>query len=153
LARLLGIDATRFVCCGGQPLAITSGANTGRASRPKAALPMAASSKDERLAALQASLGTHATAIRTRRGQNVALSVDGADLLFIVRAGALTLNITMPGASRQIAAVLFPGDVLSSGFVPQQAEGAFVPVTAGELLRLRWSAFADLMAKDPSIAS
>lgn len=114
---------------------------------------MAAESRDQRLAALQAALGTHASAIRTRRGQNVALSVDGADLLFIVRAGTLTLNVTMPGASRQVAAVLFPGDVLSSGFVPPQAEGAFVPVTTGELLRLRWSAFADLMAKNPSVAS
>lgn len=131
---------------------MTSGANPKRASRSSAGVPIG-EPKGERLAALQAALGSHAVAIRTRRGQHVALAVEGGDAIFIVRAGALTLNVTMPGASRQVAAILFPGDVLVSGFVPREAEGTLTPVSAGELWRARWPVFAELMAKTPSIAS
>ncbi len=134
-------------------MAITSSsADPKRAARPQASAPFG-EPKGDRLAGLQAALGAHAVAIRTRRGQHLALTVEGAEALFIVRAGTLTLNVTMPGASRQVAAVFFPGDVLCSGFAPPQAEGALVPASAGEVLRIRWQTFADLMAKDASIAS
>jgi CRP/FNR family transcriptional regulator, anaerobic regulatory protein len=129
---------------------MTSGANTKR--RPSADAS-SGEPKSDRLAALQAALGSHATTIRTRRGQNVALAVDGGEAAFIVSSGALTLNLTMPGASRQVAAILFPGDVLCSSFVPRQANGTLTPVSAGELWRLRWPVFAELLAKDPVIAS
>ena len=59
----------------------------------------------------------------------------------------------MPGTSRQVVAILSAGDVLCSSFVPRQANGTLTPVSAGELWRLRWSAFAKLLAKDPAIAS
>ncbi len=131
---------------------MTAGANPKRASRVRAAVP-AAEPESERLAAVQASLGSQAVAVRMRRGQHVALTVEGADALFIVRAGTLTLNVTMPGTSRQLAALLFPGDVLRSGFVPPQVEGSLVAATASELLRLRWAAFAEAMARDHAVAS
>lgn len=43
--------------------------------------------------------------------------------------------------------------MLRSGFVPREAEGSLTPVSAGELWRLRWSVFAERLAKDPAIAS
>jgi CRP/FNR family transcriptional regulator len=131
---------------------MTSGAKPKRASRSSAGVPFG-EPKGDRLAALQLALGAHAATIRTRRGQSVALTVEGSEAAFIVRAGALTLNVTMPGTSRQVVAILFPGDVLRSGFVPHEAEGTLTPVSAGELWRLRWPLFAELLAKDPSIAS
>jgi CRP-like cAMP-binding protein len=52
-----------------------------------------------------------------------------------------------------VAAILFPGDVLRSGFVPREADGTLRPASAGEIWRLRWSVFAELLARDPAIAS
>lgn len=131
---------------------MTSRANPKSARRPSAGTPFG-EPKSDRLAALQAALGAHAATIRTRRGQNVALAVEGSEAAFIVHAGALTLNVTMPRTSRQVVAILFPGDVLRSGFVPHEAEGSLVPASSGELWRLRWPVFAELLAKDPAIAS
>ncbi len=109
--------------------------------------------KPDRLAPLQAALSSHVATIRTRRGQNVALMVEGSEAAFIVRSGVLTLNVTMPGTSRQVVAILFPGDVLRSGFVPREADGTLTPANAGELWRLRGSVFAELSARDAAIAS
>ena len=131
---------------------MTSGANPKSASRPSAGISFG-EPKSDRLAALHAALGTHAATIRTRRGQNVALTVECSEAAFIVHAGTLILNVTMPGTSRQVVAILFPGDVLRSGFVPREAEGSLTPASAGKLWRLRWSVFAELLAKDPAIAS
>lgn len=94
-------------------------------------------------------LGTHAATIRTRRGQNVALTVECSEAAFIVHAGTLILNVTMPWTSCQVVAILFPGDVLRSGFVPREADGSLTPASAGKL----WRVFAELLAKDPAIAS
>ena len=65
----------------------------------------------------------------------------------------MTLNVTMPGTSRQVVAILFPGDVLCSGFVPREADGTLTPANTGELWRLRWPVFAELSAKDAAVAS
>ena len=59
----------------------------------------------------------------------------------------------MPGTSRQVVAILFPGDVLCSGFVPREADGTLTPANTGELWRLRWPVFAELSAKDAAVAS
>jgi CRP/FNR family transcriptional regulator len=130
---------------------MTSGAKPS-ASWPSASVPFG-EPKGDRLAALQVALGAYAATIRTRRGQNIALTVEGSEAAFIVRAGVSTLNLTMPGTSRQVVSILFPGDVLRSGFVPREAEGTLAPASASELWRLRWEVFAELLAKDPSIAS
>ncbi len=131
---------------------MSSGANPRSTTRPLTGVSFG-EPKSDRLAALQASLGVHAATIRTRRGQNVALTVEGSDAAFIVRTGTLTLSVAMPGTARQVVAILFPGDVLCSGFVPREAEAALTPVSAGELWRLRWPVFAELLAKDQSLAS
>jgi CRP/FNR family transcriptional regulator len=131
---------------------MTSRTNPKSISRP---LPGDAlgESKGNRLAALQASLGVHASTIRTRHRQSITLRVEGSDAVFIVRAGTLTLNVTMPGTTRQVVAILFPGDVLRSGFAPSEAAATLTAVSAGELWRLRWPAFNELLAKDQSLAS
>jgi CRP-like cAMP-binding protein len=119
--------------------------------------PLAASSfgepKSDRLAALEASLGVHATTLRTRCGQNVTLTIEDGEAAFIVRTGTLTLSLTLPGSTRQVVAILFPGDVFCSGSVPHEAEATLTPVSAGELWRLRWPVFAELLANDQSLAS
>lgn len=130
---------------------MTSGANPKSASRPSAGLSFGEPKSE--LAALHAALGTHAATIRTRRGQNVALTVECSEAAFIVHAGTLILNVTMPGTSRQVVAILFPGDVLRSGFVPREAEGSLTLASAGKLWRLRWSVFAELFSDNRELLS
>jgi len=131
---------------------MTTGTNPQSTTRPSAGVPLC-KRKGDGLAELQTSLGSHVATIRTRRGQNVALALDGGEAAFIVHSGVLTVSVTMPGTSRQVVAILFPGDVLHSGVVPREADGTLTPANAGELWRLRWSIFAELLAKDAAIAS
>jgi len=128
---------------------MTSGVNPRNATRPG---PLG-EPKPDPLAPLQTVLTPHAATLRTRRGQNVALAVDGSEAAFIVRSGVLTLNVTMPGTSRQVVAILFPGDVVRSSFVPREADGALTSASAGELWRLRWSVLAELGTRDQAVAS
>ncbi len=131
---------------------MTSGVNPRSATRPGAGAPLA-EPKPDPLAPLQTALAPHVATLRTRRGQNVALAVDGSEAAFIVRSGVLTLNVTMPGTSRQVVAILFPGDVVRASFVPREADGALTSATLGELWRLRWSVLAELATKHQAVAS
>jgi CRP/FNR family transcriptional regulator len=109
-------------------------------------------SKGAALSPVTVVLAAHAATLRTRRGQTVALMSDSLETAFIVRAGVLTLQVTMPGTSRQVVAMLFAGDVLRSSYVPPCAEGALVAASTSEVLRMRWGALAELAAGDPAIA-
>ena len=95
-------------------------------------------------------VGAHATVLQTRRGQAIGLARD-SDLAFIVRSGVLMLRMTLPGSARQVAALLFPGDLIQSGFVPPYAEAMLVAAAAGEILRMRFSVVETLAAGDQAI--
>jgi len=103
------------------------------------------------LAAVPAALHAHATVLRTRRRQTLALALDGGETAFIVRAGVLTLQLTLPDSSRQIVALLFPGDVFRSNFVPPHAEATLASAGAGEVWRMRLAALDKLAASDPAV--
>jgi CRP/FNR family transcriptional regulator len=103
------------------------------------------------LAAVPAALHAHATVLRTRRGQTLALALDGGETAFIVRAGALTLEVTLPNSGRQVAALLFPGDLLCSSFAPPYAEATLVVAAPGEVWRMRLAALETLAAGDPAV--
>jgi CRP-like cAMP-binding protein len=81
----------------------------------------------------------------------LVLSLDGGETAFIVRAGVFTLQLTLPGRSRQLVAMLFPGDVVRSSFAPLNAEAALVSASSGELWRMRYAALQALAAADPAI--
>jgi len=89
--------------------------------------------------------------MRTRRGQALALSCDGTEMAFIVRSGVLTLQVTLPDSSRQIVAMLFPGDVVRSSYAPPCADASLVSAGAGGVWRMRLSALETLAAADPAV--
>jgi CRP/FNR family transcriptional regulator len=103
--------------------------------------------------AIPARLGAHAATLRTRRGQTVALNFEGSEAAFVVRSGALMLHVTLPGGLRQVIALFYPGDVFRTAFAPPAASAHLSAVIAGEVLRFRWSAVAELTASDPETAS
>jgi len=95
-----------------------------------------------------AALGSHATVLRTRRGQALALAQQGDETAFIVRSGVLMLHITLPDSARQVAALNFPGDLIRTGFAPPCAKATLVAAAAGEVWRLRFGAVETLAASD-----
>ena len=101
---------------------------------------------------LPGALAAQGAVVRTRRGQSLALAIDGSEAVFVVRAGALMLRVTLPPGLRQVVAILYPGDVFRAAFAPPAASAHLSAVSSGEVLRFRWTAFADLAASDPEIA-
>ena len=100
-----------------------------------------------------AKLAMHASKIRTRRGQSIGLTLDGAEAAFIVRPGALMLQVAAAATPRQVAAFLLPGDVLRESAVPPHADArGLISANAAELWRFRWSAMEDFAAADRSLA-
>jgi CRP/FNR family transcriptional regulator len=108
-------------------------------------------SKRPALAAATAALGSHASILRTRRGQALALESCRGETAFVVRIGVLALQVTLPPSARQVVALLFPGDVLRSSFAPPYAEATLVSAAPGEVWRVRFAAIETLAAGDPTI--
>jgi len=98
-----------------------------------------------------AKLAAHASKIRTRKGQSIGLTLDGHEATYIVRAGALMLQVAAAATPRQVAAFLLPGDVLRGSAVPPHAEASLISANAAELWRFRWSAMEDFAAADRSL--
>jgi hypothetical protein len=99
-----------------------------------------------------AKLAIHAGKIRTRGGQGVGLIPgDGNEAAFLVRAGALMLQIALPATPRQVVAFLLPGEVLRGSAVPPHANASLISANAAELWRFRWSTLEDVAARDRSL--
>ncbi len=112
---------------------------------------LCSAAKAPALDSVPAAIGSHVTVLRTRRGQALALSFDGGETALIVRSGVLTLQVTLPGSSRQIAAVFFAGDLLLSSFAPPEAHSVLVAASAGEVWRIRLAALHALAVSDSVI--
>ena len=102
--------------------------------------------------AVLSTLATQASRLRTRRGQNIALTLEGGEAVFIVRSGAFMLHVTMPDTPRQVVAFFFRGDVLRSSFAPPHANATLTSASAAEVWRLRWTVLEGLAAADPALA-
>jgi CRP/FNR family transcriptional regulator len=63
------------------------------------------------------------------------------------------LHITLLGGLRQVVALFYPGDVFRATFAPPAAAAQLSAISAGDVLRFRWSALPELAANDPEIAS
>jgi CRP/FNR family transcriptional regulator len=131
--------------------------NTGMASatdidtrRPPRAEAVGGKSQDPN--AMFAAVGAQAIKLRLRRGQTVAPGLDGRETAFIVRSGALVLDLTLPGTARQVLDFLLPGDVLRSSFVPADANARLTSVSVTEIWRLRWSVLKALAGNNPALA-
>lgn len=103
--------------------------------------------------AIPADLAAHGATVRTRRGQTIALAFDGSEAVFVVRSGALMLTVTLPHGLRQVITLLYTGDLFRSAFAPVDAGATLSVVRPGEVLRFRWSAFAELAAAEPKVTN
>ncbi|MFD0987468.1 Crp/Fnr family transcriptional regulator [Methyloligella solikamskensis] len=91
-----------------------------------------------------------ASIIRTRPGQTLANKVDGDEAVYVVRSGALMQSLTLTHALRQITAIFHPGTMVRTASAPSSL-ARIVAVRAGEILRLRWPVFSELMESNTEI--
>jgi CRP/FNR family transcriptional regulator len=117
---------------------------------PRAEASSAARSQDPD--GMFAAVATQASELRLRRGQILALVLDDRETAFLIRSGALVLDLTLPGTPRQVVDLLLPGDVLRSSFVPADANARLTAMSATEVWRLRWSVLKALAGDDPTLA-
>lgn len=136
--------------CGEKPLAMTFDLKREEPVRHASAAPSEVSGSAP--AAIPPGLKAHASTVRARRGQTLALTLDGSEAAFVVQSGALMLHLTLPDELRQVVAILYPGDVFRTAFAPPAAAVHLSAVSAGEVLRFRWSALARLVASEPEVA-
>jgi CRP/FNR family transcriptional regulator len=97
-------------------------------------------------------LARQACKLRVGRGQDVPFTVAGREAAFIVRSGALMLDVTLPDTSRQVVALLLPGDVLRSSFVPPRANARLCSAGVTEAWRVSWSELKGLADGNPALA-
>jgi CRP/FNR family transcriptional regulator, anaerobic regulatory protein len=96
-------------------------------------------------------LTSHATVLRTRRGQALTLAPQDGKTAFIVRSGVLMLHLSLPHSPRQVAALVFPGDLIRTDFAPLCAKATLVAAAAGEVWRVPFKAIERLAASDPAV--
>jgi len=61
------------------------------------------------------------------------------------------LHITLPHSTRQVTALIFPGDLIQTGFAPLCANATLVTAAPGEVWRMPFSDVETLAANDPAI--
>lgn len=96
-------------------------------------------------ATLPAELAEHGTLVQTRPGQALPLTLGGEETVFVVRMATLLFRLTVADNLRQGITLLYPGDVFRSAFAPPGPGADLVALTAGEVLRYRYDAFARLL--------
>jgi hypothetical protein len=104
----------------GKTLVMASSMKTRSEARADASA-LCSAAKGAALRSVPAAIGSQAAILRTRRGQALALAFDGGETAFI--SGVLTLQVTLPDSSRQIVAMLFPGDVFLSSLCASACGG------------------------------
>lgn len=93
-----------------------------------------------------------ATNVRVRVRQRIAVSVDHAETVFIVRSGLLALNVQIEGRGRKLLQLLYPGEVFLSSCAPPLPEVSLVGLAASEAWRMSWAMLEGLMGQDASLA-
>ena len=78
-------------------------------------------------------LREHATLVRARRRQRLALNAGQGDVVYIVRAGLLGFETAPPGKHRQLLTLLYPGDIVRNSFLPELPAVTLSALTLAEV--------------------
>ncbi len=97
-------------------------------------------------AAPEQQLREHATAVRVRRRQRLALDHAPAESMYIVRSGLLGIEAALPGKHRQLLALFYPGDIVRRSLVPELPGVTVSAMNVAEVWRLPPRGFDTLLA-------
>lgn len=107
---------------------------------PPAAVPDAASTLRE-----------HATPVRARRRQRLALEMNTAEVVYIVRSGTLCVEASPPGKHRQLLALLYPGDIIRRSLVPDLPGVTLSALNVAEVWRLPLRTYETLLGSSIAV--
>ncbi len=93
----------------------------------------------------------YATVVRARRRQQLPLSLERSEMVYVVRSGLLALHAALPGRRRLILGVLYPGDVFRAAFAPAMTGVELMAATASDVLRLGWGTVERLLRAETEI--
>jgi CRP/FNR family transcriptional regulator, anaerobic regulatory protein len=94
-------------------------------------------------------LREHATPVRARRRQRLALDPAPAESVYIVRTGMFSIEAAMPGKHRQLLELYYPGDVIRRSLVPDLPGLTLTALNVAEVWRLPARSFDSLVAASP----
>lgn len=78
----------------------------------------------------------HATPVRARRRQRLALDHAPAESVYIVRSGLLAIEAAAPGKHRQLLALFYPGDIVRRALVPDLPGASLSAMNVAEVWRM-----------------
>lgn len=93
-----------------------------------------------------AAVRQHATPVRARRRQRLALDHAPAESVYIVRSGVLGIEAAAPGKHRQLLALFYPGDIVRRALVPELPGVTLSAMNVAEVWRLPARGFDTLLA-------
>jgi len=91
-------------------------------------------------------LREHATPVRARRRQRLALDQAPAESVYIVRSGLLAIEASAPAKPRQILELFYPGDIIRRSIVPDLPGLTLTALNITEVWRLPARSFDTLVA-------
>jgi CRP/FNR family transcriptional regulator len=94
----------------------------------------------------EAAFREHATPVRARRRQRLALDPAPAESVYIVRTGMLGIEALAPGKHRQLLELFYPGDIIRRSLVPDLPGLTLTALSVTEVWRLPARSFDTLVA-------
>lgn len=91
----------------------------------------------------------HATPVRARRRQRLALDHAPTESVYIVRTGMLGIEALAPGKHRQLLELFYPGDIIRRSLVPDLPGLTLTALSVTEVWRLPARSFDTLAAANP----
>ena len=101
----------------------------------------------------EAGLREHATPVRARRRQRLALDHAPAESVYIVRSGLLSIEAATPGKHRQLLELFYPGDIIRRALVPDLPGLTLTALNVTEVWRLPARSYDALLASSPEQTS
>lgn len=102
-----------------------------------------------RVAEPEASLREHATPVRARRRQRLALDQGPTESVYIVRTGLMCIEAGAPGKQRQLLELFYPGDIIRRALVPELPGVTLTAMNVTEVWRLPARSYDALVASNP----
>lgn len=88
----------------------------------------------------------HATPVRARRRQRLALDGAPTESVYVVRSGLLGIEASPPGKHRQLLELFYPGDIVRRSLVPDLPGLTLTALNVAEVWRLQGRSFDSLIA-------
>jgi len=102
---------------------------------------------------METALREHATPVRARRRQRLALEAGPVECVYVVRSGLLGIEASPPGKHRQLLTLFYPGDIIRRSLMPDLPSLTLTALNVAEVWRFPARSFDVLLATSPEHAA